>query len=208
MSLVDYVPAMTDHTIAELQAIRTVLGRAFTDDPLMQWIFPDDDHRAELTAAWLGLFAEGYASGGRVDTVCDDDGSVIAVALWKIPSDIEVRMPSLPGPLAFLGAVLGDERANELIASFISFVENWPTDPHGYLALLAVDPEHQGRGLGRQVVSRGIEAATSLGLDVALETNKAGNVGFYRSLGFEVTSEYQMKPDGPAGWSLRLSAVR
>ena len=195
---------MTDHTIAELQSIRTVLGLAFADDPLMRWIFPDDRHRADLTATWLGLFAEGYASGGRVDTVADDYGSVIGVALWKIPSDVEVGMPELPGPLAFLGAVLDDSRATEVISSFASFVENWPTEPHAYLALLAVHPEHQGRGLGRSVVSHGIKVAESMGLDVALETNKSGNVGFYRSLGFEVTSEYRMDPDGPPGWSLRL----
>ncbi len=199
---------MGNDSIADLQAVRTVLGRAFTDDPLMQWIFPDDNRRPELTATWLGLFAEGYMGGGRVDTITADTGELVAVSLWKIPSDTEVPMPSMPGPLQFLGAVLETGRFNEVVASFMSFVEHWPEDSHAYLALLAVDPDHQGRGLGKRVVRPGLEAAAAMGLDVALETNKSDNVGFYRSLGFEISGEYHMQPDGPPGWSLRLAATR
>jgi len=201
-----YVPTMGNDSITDLQAVRTILGRAFADDPLMQWIFPDEAHRQELTAAWLGLFAEGYMSGGRVDTITDSRGAVVAVALWKIPSDVEVSMPTLPGPLQFLGAVLDPDRFDVVVGSFVSFVEHWPDKPHAYLALLAVDPDQQGCGLGKQVVRSGIEEAVALGLDVALETNKIGNVDFYRSLGFEITGEYVMGPDGPRGWSLRLPA--
>jgi hypothetical protein len=53
-------------TVAE---IRILLARAFTDDPLLCWIFPNAQHRPEAAAAWLGLSVERYVAGGEVDVV-------------------------------------------------------------------------------------------------------------------------------------------
>jgi hypothetical protein len=59
-------------TSSDATAIRRVLAEAFVSDPLLSWIFPDDELRLDATAAWLGLFAERYAREGRVDAVEDD----------------------------------------------------------------------------------------------------------------------------------------
>ena len=63
-------------------------------------------------------------------------------------------------------------------------------------------PAHQGRGLGRRVAAPGIAAATEAGLGVQLETTNPRNPPFYRSLGFEETSQFTLGPDGPAAWSM------
>ncbi len=189
-------------TVSELQGVRRVLGRSFAEDAFLRWIFPDDNHRLELTATWLGLFTEGYAHGGHIDTVTNDHGEIVAAALWKIPADAETTMPDLPTPLSLLAALVGESRFHELLGSFMTFVELWPDHPHAYLGLLGVDPDHQRQGLGRRVMLPGIEAASAAGLGVALETNERRNLAFYRSLGFEVAHEYVLKPDGPLGWSL------
>ena len=45
---------MDELTVVEA---RTLLARAFVDDPLMAWFFPDDRSRLHACAALFGLFA-------------------------------------------------------------------------------------------------------------------------------------------------------
>ena len=57
---------------------RTLLARAFADDPLMAWFFPDDETRPHACAALFGLFAEHYLQDGRVDVVRRDAPAAVA----------------------------------------------------------------------------------------------------------------------------------
>ena len=96
---------------------RTVLARAFVDDPLMAWFFPDPDIR-----------------------------------------------------------------------------------PHAYLHVLGVDPAVRGRGLGGEVLERGLAAAREAGLVACLETMNAANVQFYVRHGFAVRAEVALAHGGPTVW--------
>ncbi|MCQ2198056.1 MAG: GNAT family N-acetyltransferase [Bacteroidaceae bacterium] len=55
-----------------------------------------------------------------------------------------------------------------------------------YLDSLAVMPEYRGRGIGRQLLKRGIETGGALGLDVTLAVDPINDRAkrLYRSLGF------------------------
>merc|ERR1719473_1301576 len=58
-----------------------------------------------------------------------------------------------------------------------------------HLQCVGVDPEHQGKGLGRQVVMGFIEKADADGVPTYLESGNARNVPFYSKLGFQVVEE-------------------
>ncbi len=186
---------------AGLDAVRAVVARAFEDDPLMRWVFPDDDRRLESTAAWLGLFVEAYARSGRLDSV-DAGGATAAAALWRIPADTDLALPTLPTLPGLLTALVGPTRAAGLRGGFRVLAGLRPNGPHAYLHFLAVDPPHQRTGLGRRVIAPGLAAAAELGLGTHLETNEEANLGFYRSLGFKVTAERRLAPDGPPVWAM------
>ena len=68
-------------------AVRTVLARAFVDDPLMAWFFPDAETRPHACAALFGLFAETYLRSGRVDVAGGE--APVAVAMWRWPGRTE-----------------------------------------------------------------------------------------------------------------------
>jgi ribosomal protein S18 acetylase RimI-like enzyme len=192
---------MTMLTVSELLAARSVVGRAFADDPLMAWLFPDERVRLDATSAWLGVFVDAYVSAGYADVECDGD-EIIGVALWRTPIDAQLMFPNAPTLGGLMAALLGVERAAAIGTGLRVFGASHPTEPHAYLNFLAVDPARHGEGLGSRLVRRGLERAAALGLPTHLETTNTRNVGFYRALGFEVTAEFTLAPDGPPAWTL------
>lgn len=183
---------------------RTLLARAFVDDPLMVWFFPDDDSRLHACAAVLGLFAEHYLSDGRVDHLNAVSGDrPEAVAMWRWPGPGEALQPeTLPTTSGLMYALLGAPRGGEVRAAMSVVSELRPPEPYAYLHLLAVDPDLQRRGLGSRVLALGLAAAREAGLAACLETMNPANVPFYESHGFSVRAQVQLGAGGPTVWEM------
>lgn len=192
--------------MAEISAVRarTVLARAFTDDPLMVWFFPDADTRPHACAALLGLIAEQYLAGGRVDVLSRPDP--VGVAMWRWPdpgagdgTDPQAELPSVGG---LMTALMGTGRAMEVGAAMGTLAALRPPEPHAYLHLLAVDPAAARRGGGGELLERGLGSAREAGLVACLETMNPENVPFYEAHGMSVRHEVRLAPDGPTTWSM------
>ena len=56
---------------------------------------------------------------------------------------------------------------------------------------MAVHPDHQGRGLAKKLLQRGLDEADKAGQDVYLEATPAGQ-NFYKSMGFENLRDFSM----------------
>jgi ribosomal protein S18 acetylase RimI-like enzyme len=192
-----------------LRATRALLASAYADDPLMAWIFPDVRTRADATAAWLGLFAETYLAGGGADLLGTPD--LHAVACWRWPDPPPASGASgAPTIGGLLSALVGSGHAERVGAGLAAIRAVTPPEPHAYLHLLAVHPDKQGGGLGRALVTRGLERSAAASLPVHLETTNESAVGFYRRLGFDVTAELDLPGGGPHLWAMasRPVAVR
>jgi GNAT superfamily N-acetyltransferase len=185
-------------------AARTLLARAFVDDPLMRWFFPDDESRPHACAAVFGLFTEHYLRDGRVDVV----GDVVpaAVAMWRWPSAQPVAgddsLPTAPG---LMTALLGPAGAAERGRAMAVLAELRPPEPHAYLHLLAADPARHRQGLGGRVLTPGLAAARDAGIVACLETMNPANVPFYERHGFAVRHETRLAAGGPTVWSMATS---
>lgn len=194
-----------------VREMRTLLARAYAEDPLMVWIFPDDESREHAVAAWLGIFVEHYLDHGRIDTVGTDQ--LEAVSVWRMPDQPSPGQPvpsppTLPTISGMLAAVVGEERASAIGQGLAKMRKLTPQQPHVYLQFLAVDPDRQRRGLGRQALEPGLRRAEQLGVGVHLETMNPENLGFYRQLGLEVSGEVQLAADGPTAWAMWTGAAR
>jgi ribosomal protein S18 acetylase RimI-like enzyme len=195
------MPRPIQPTLAELVRCREVLGAAFTGDPLLHWLFPEEVGRADAVAAWLGIFLEGFAASAVADVVADGGGVAAGVALWRT-SEAEVQMPALPSIAGLLVALLGAERAMEMGAGLRAFATNKPQPPYHYLQFLAVHPQCQGGGHGRALVQHGLQRAAEAGVGVYLESTNPSNLGFYHSLGFQPIGEFTVQPAGPVAYRL------
>ena len=179
---------------------RTVLARAFAQDPLMAWFFPDEDSRLHACAALFGLFAEHYLRHGRVDVVRRE--ARVAVAMWRWPDDQEAAGDVLPTVPGLMTALMGTDRARRIGEAMSIISELRPPGPYAYLHLLGVDPAARGRGMGGEVLGPGLAAAREAGLVACLETMNPANLPFYLRHGFEVRHEAALGNGGPTVWAL------
>lgn len=186
-----------DHaTAADSPAIRTVLARAYRMNPLMAWALPDAATREDACAAWLGPSVDRYLAVGRVH-VARLDGRVVGVAAWRVPG-AAAPPESLPSPSGVLAALVGRARAHEILDALGSAARLAPESPSAYLNYLAVDPDLQGRAIGRRLAGVGIAAADDADVGTYLGTTDPRNLSFYRRLGYVEEGAVTLGADGPA----------
>lgn len=177
-------------------AIADAIARAFFDDPVSIYLFPDETTRHEGYVRITEIAMDQFAGGGA--TYVNDP--VQGAAIWQAPS------PKPPGFLAQVSMSLrllrtmgrGITRGIRLAQAMEA---NHYRKPHWYLAILGVEPEAQGRGLGSVLMKPILDHCDAEGMDAYLESSKAANIPFYQRHGFEVTGEIQI-PDGPTLWPM------
>jgi GNAT superfamily N-acetyltransferase len=62
-------------------------------------------------------------------------------------------------------------------------------EPHWYVQILGVHPNHQGKGIGGKLLRPVLQKADEDGVAVYLESSNPKNLDFYRKHGFEVMEE-------------------
>lgn len=182
-------------TSADLPRLCRTAMRAFVDDPVMRWFYPND---AEYTAGDGDVFRWAMLRWLQWDEVwTTEDG--VAVAAWIPPGRPAVTVPEAPPDQP------ADRRARfDAIDRLMT--EHTPPEPHWYLNLIATHPDWQRQGLGATLIEQvGARAATE-GLPVYLETETVENVAYYSHLGFRVRSEWDVPLDGPHMWGMYRDA--
>lgn len=183
---------------AENAALITTLALAFQEDPAINWIFPDAKRRRIGLSRMFGIFAPLDKQDGMALVSPGDE----VATLWRGPGQAHVGLlPTLVRAVPFLCAFgLSLPRAlkigDAIDAHHPKGIRYW------YLHYAGVRPEHQGKGWGGAAIRAGIARADADHVPVYLETATPGNVGLYRSLGFEVTQEWDVPGGGPHFWSM------
>jgi GNAT superfamily N-acetyltransferase len=189
---------MTGVRVAEAgdlaRVVRTAT-RAFADDPVLRWFFPSEaEYAAAAPAAFERVGGDSIALGCAYVTA-----DVVAAGMYfppgrpEVPRDEPAAAGQTPADLAERFAVFG--RLKD---------EHTPAEPHWYLGVLATHPDWQRQGLGAAIVAPVAERCRTEGVPLYLETETVANVAYYRHLGFEVRSEWDVPMDGPHMWGMIL----
>jgi ribosomal protein S18 acetylase RimI-like enzyme len=183
-----------------------VLARAFRDSPLNVAVIGSDPRRrlrANLAGA-RALLPSALAHASVLAAHAEGALRGVLVATgpfgWPLPA---------PAPLVNLRRLVGQglRVARRWALVFEALARVHPPEPHAYLATLAVDPDAWSRGLGSALLARWLEGVDRQGLAAYLETDRAGNVAFYRRAGFEVAQQAEVL--GVAVWCMgRPAAAR
>ncbi|WP_173874104.1 GNAT family N-acetyltransferase [Streptomyces albus subsp. chlorinus] len=173
-----------------------ILARAFDDDPMMRWFFPDDSTReAGLGRYFATLLARQYGRHG----VCERTDA--AAAFWVPPEGRDKAVPDAE-TVRGLQDILGD-RAGLFREAVEAAAEHTPKEPHWYLAVLGADPAAQGQGHGAALLRSGLAKADAAGMPVCLESSKSSNLPVYEHFGFTVREELRLPGGGPVLWAMR-----
>jgi ribosomal protein S18 acetylase RimI-like enzyme len=191
-------PEIYRATAADRAQVVDTVEAAFVRDPAFRYFLggPDDAGYPAFARAFAGLLFDKRVSSGSVWIV--EGGR--AVAMWDAPRTTTLSDEGVAS--APYGVLAAD--VQERLGAYDAVVDPIrPTSPHWYLGVLARHPETAGRGWGRAVMSAGLAAAASDGVDAYLETSSPGNVALYERAGWQVAGHAQVS-DLPI-WVMRHS---
>lgn len=179
-----------------------LLSRAFYDDPLLLYLFPEDKERLQsATRFFLPNLRHACREGAMFTT-----SSFSGVAIWRFlgfetsdkadaNNDPRVQLPELMGIGPFERLMNVVRYTNELHKKLVQ-------GRHFYLLFLGVDPVRQGKGVGGILINPMLQRADVEGITCYLETNKEKNLAFYAKHGFKVGEHRQLPDGGPYLWGL------
>jgi GNAT superfamily N-acetyltransferase len=166
-----------------------MLTRAFLDDVMYTYVFPDRDQRLRsLGYLWRAVIKACQLYGAVYTTP-----AVSGAACWLAPGNTELSFwRSLRSGLP-LAVIRFDSEGRRRLLELINYAEDihkqLVTRPHWYLWALGVDPSCQGQGIGGRLLEPVLARADQGGVPCYLETQTEWNVTFYEKRGFEVLRE-------------------
>jgi GNAT superfamily N-acetyltransferase len=187
---------------SQLNAAGDLLARAFYDDPLSAYLFPDEVKRLEQLR-WLYRGSTRYAHRyGDTYATRELEG----VSLWLPPArpyPHQLGMIRVGLGLAPLRFGLGWLRRSVNAMNQLAAAHKRDVGPrHWYLFLLGVDPSWQRQGIGARLIEPVLTKAAADGVTCYLDTTNERNVPFYRRHGFEVVTAGQVPDGGPRFWTM------
>jgi ribosomal protein S18 acetylase RimI-like enzyme len=178
----------------DLDALGAVLGRAFADDPVWTWVYPQPDRSRRLARMYRSLLR---ATLDRGATVLTDDATRGA-AIWQRSDD---RSLGALGNLRVATAMIASRARIRRGQAVMRAIEGrHPKELHWYLAVLGTDPAHQGQGVGSALIRHVLDDRANTGEPAYLETETEANVPYYERHGFEVVGELDVPGGGPHLW--------
>jgi ribosomal protein S18 acetylase RimI-like enzyme len=165
----------------EVDETSALLMLAFAADPgIRAWFEAPSLYRSAFPAFAMAYGGRAFESG-----TADIEASGAGAALW-LPPGVEQDSTSL-------GKVMLEQVPPESLARNLESARRLetlhPKEPHWYLAMLGVDPRHQGRGIGSSLLGHRLAKIDEEGAPAFLETTSPANLPLYERFGFEVIAD-------------------
>jgi ribosomal protein S18 acetylase RimI-like enzyme len=195
------LPEIRRAVLGDVSVLARSLSRAFRDDAVSAYLFPDEKRRQANLETFFRLQLERtYLPKGEVYTT----GDRRAAAMWMPPDS---KQPGLLVQLAYVRMALSTHsfrRGRELA---LQLYRLRPKERHYYLGTIGTDPNHQGRGLGSALLRPVLARLDEAGMPAYLESSSEKNVRFYQGHGFAVRGNTRVGTSGPELWLMWREAL-
>lgn len=159
-----------------------MIAEAFADLPPSRYLVPDPNRRRTVMTRTFRLDLQAVREGGGIiRTVAGHE----AVALWAYHSGLPEPEPELDEQLKAAAGTAASRFAAFYTALDAHRREVLGDHAHWQLWVLAVDPEHQGRGFGSLLVRDQLARIDPIGKPTYLEAATEELCEVYRHLGFQ-----------------------
>lgn len=182
----------------------SILVDAFMTDPLFSFLMPNERQRRRwLPHLWKSI-ANYSVAQEQSRVAVDDKGRVLGACIagpyppsaWQeFMLNLSVTLRPWPWEPA-LRPMLRISTYSKLWKQM-----HWQ-EPHWYVYVIGVSPEHQRKGIGRALMLDLIDRGNAERTPIYLETQTESNVPFYRGLGFDVTEHHRPFANGPGTWGM------
>jgi ribosomal protein S18 acetylase RimI-like enzyme len=190
----------------ETKQLVAMYQRSFWDDPAIEFLLPNENHRAKPLDAYMRMAVRYGLRHGRVRTIAGEDRPRVG-SVWLPPGKAIASTIGLmrAGFLQVILANLNYRSLRNFFAMGAMIEKHHKADiqrNHWYLWILAADPAEQGKGLGTKVLEDELREADLAGLPCYVETAKEINLKFYEKQGFALKREDPLPGGGPPLWTL------
>lgn len=204
-------PAITAVERAGLTSATDTVAAAFMADPFFVYLIGNDSHRqkwltkfmnAALKRSWPNVYGMETPEGQYRGVL-----SVFPPGHYP-PSnrrtlEFMVRLfRTLPGLARYSSRMLRGYRVLRQLDY------HHVTESHWYIQDIAIHPDMQGMGLGRNLMEWVLERADRENVPTFLETSNPINIGFYRRFGFEVDKTIESVGGPPPVWTMLRPSQR
>jgi len=181
----------------DLEQCVSALVLAFSNDPLVRWMFPEPDRYLRYFGEMVRIFSTTTIANGTAYLAED----FRAAALWMPPGSSFDR-----GALDKLRqAGIEPARQDEVVSMLGLMGQTHPQEEHWYLQFLGVDLARQGMGYGTALLEHSLKAVDDAHLPAFLVSSNARNQPLYERFGFRVTDVVQTGTS-PSVWPMYRDA--
>lgn len=188
-------PNIRSATETERKQVMQTVVLGFAADPLNRWFLGSAATYLETAYPIFDAFGGGAIAAGSAYVDSDCTGA----ALWLPPGIEPDEEPIMP----LLQANVPPARLDEVLQVFGEMADYHPNKPVWYLPLIAVDPAHQGKGLGSALMKHALAVCDETQTPAYLESSNPKNMSLYKRHGFETLGRIQVGSSPPVHPMLR-----
>ncbi len=174
----------------DLKKAVEVLTKAFNTDPLIQFIFPNDETRKNQSPHYFNFI---ISYGLKFGEVYAPSPEIEGLAIWYLSDKYEMNMIK---QLRAGGMRLFVKLRRETISRMMSIGRfsaemhyKYGSFKHWYLSPIGIEPTNQGKGFASLLLRSMHNRTDNEELPILLETQNPVNVKIYERFGYEVVAK-------------------
>jgi GNAT superfamily N-acetyltransferase len=197
---------------AQLASASEIAAKAFDDDPVFGYLTAHDRKLRFQALTWLMSRAIAYCAQHKYVYTTSN---LAGIAAWLPPGSSAIH------PLQLLQMIwqlqlytlpwqVGWHRLGQWLKVFSTIEQAHRQDmgnsPHWYLAIMAVHPKYQGKGIGSRLLQPILQQASDQELPCYLVTFTKQAVRFYQKNGFEIVRHQKLSASALPFWALKRNS--
>ena len=194
--------------VNKLKAAGSVLSKAFSQDPVFNYLIPDTNQRLKtLNHYFQHVIKYGLHYGEVYSTP-----NLECISVWLPPKNSShtrwkaIKTGALVLPVKVKWKYLALQ--NKIYKFTDNLHKKLIPYPHWYLSLIGVEPNHQGKGFGQQLLSTAINRIDPEGKPIYLETNNEKNIEIFKRSGFRILQKIIVPGTKIFHWSLLRNPIK
>jgi len=168
----------------EMPQVGSTMAAAYITDPFARFVWSSPHEYLRAVPLFIPEFAGGSFERGSAYVSADFSGAALWLPPMVHPNDEAVEK--------VVRDTATPEHLDDVLSTFEKMDQSHPQEPHWYLAVIGVDANGQGRGLGAALMRHAVARCDEEESLAYLESTSPRSISLYERHGFEVIGKIQV----------------